>query len=124
MKALLLMILMIGAGLKDAGAQTVSLSPKMFKQKCEVLHGIMIDVRTPEEYLESTIPGAININMMAPDFKKQIEKLNKTKAYFLFCGTGMRSGEAVEEMKKAGFLKVFDLEGGMTSWERYDLPID
>ncbi|HXC06186.1 MAG TPA: rhodanese-like domain-containing protein [Bacteroidia bacterium] len=110
--------------LGTAMAQTTSLTPKQFKQKCEAVHGVMIDVRTPEEYIEATIPGAINVNEMATDFKLKIQKLDKAKTYFLFCGTGMRSAEAVAEMKKAGFLKVFDLEGGMTSWERDSLPVD
>jgi rhodanese-related sulfurtransferase len=102
-----------------------TLSPAEFKLRCANAHGILLDVRTPEEYLASTIPGAININVMDPDyFASHIKKLDKNKTYFLFCGTGMRSSEAMEEMKKAGFLKVYELDGGLTAWEKYDLPLD
>jgi len=102
-----------------------TLSPAEFKLRCARMHGIMLDVRTPEEFLTSTIPGAININVMNPDyFTVHIKKLDRNKTYFLFCGTGMRSSEAMEEMKKAGFLKVYELDGGLTAWEKYDLPLD
>jgi phage shock protein E len=101
-----------------------TLAPKEFKLKLEQLHGILVDVRTPEEYLCAHIPGAININLNSPKFEQRIATLNHTQNYFLYCGTGMRSLAAMETMKKKGFTKLFDLDGGLTNWEKYALPMD
>ncbi len=105
-------------------AQDVGLSPKKFMEKGNALHGIFIDVRTPEEFLTATIPGAINISFMSPDFKTVVMKLDKTKAYFIFSGAGIRSSGAMSEMKKMGFYKIYELEGGLLSWQRDKMPID
>jgi rhodanese-related sulfurtransferase len=101
-----------------------SLKPKEFKLKQQNLHGVLIDVRTAREFLTETIPGAICLDVMANDFKDKIAKLDKAKTYFLFCGTGMRSACALDIMKKAGFLKLYELDGGLTAWQSYDFPLD
>jgi rhodanese-related sulfurtransferase len=121
---LVLSLLNLGAvvdGNKEAGK---TLSAKDFKLKLEKLHGVLIDVRTPEEYLCACIPGSLNINMQGKLFEERIRKLDKNKNYFLYCGTGVRSFAAMEIMKKAGFTKLFDLEGGLTNWVKYDFPMD
>jgi rhodanese-related sulfurtransferase len=100
------------------------MEPKQFIAKQKQVHGILIDVRTPEEYLDGTIPGALNFDFMAPDFKEQILKLDKTRVYFIFSGTGIRSATAIEQMKSLGFTKLNDLEGGIIAWKRLQMPID
>jgi rhodanese-related sulfurtransferase len=121
----LLVLSILGLGAISAVQQSAkSLPPKEFKLKLERLHGLLVDVRTPEEYLCAHIPGAININLNGANFEKKIDRLDKVKNYFLYCGTGVRSLAAMEVMKKKGFYKVFDLDGGLTNWEKYDLPMD
>ena len=100
------------------------MEPKQFIAKQKQVHGILIDVRTPEEYLDGTIPGALNFDFMAPDFKEQILKPDKTRVYFICSGTGIRSATAIEQMKSLGFTKLNDLEGGIIAWKRLQMPID
>jgi rhodanese-related sulfurtransferase len=121
----LLVLSILGLGAINAVQQsTKSLPPKEFKLKLERLHGILVDVRTPEEYLCAHIPGAININLNGANFEMRIGRLDKSRNYFLYCGTGVRSLAGMEVMKKKGFSKLFDLDGGLTNWEKYDLPMD
>lgn len=95
-----------------------TLSPKKFKKKLSNEKVILIDVRSPEEFNNERIEGAININVNDSLFKHEIGELDKTKTYFLYCGIGKRSAKALQVMKQEGFKRVFDLEGGLTAWKK------
>jgi rhodanese-related sulfurtransferase len=83
------------------------------KSKCPVL----LDVRTPGEFLSGTIEGATNIDVMSSDFGEQLRKLDKSKEYFLFCRSGGRSAHACSIMAGLGF-HVSNLQGGIGAWPR------
>jgi len=70
----------------------------------------IIDVRTPEEFASGHIPGAVNINFHAEDFQAQLMKLDKRKAYVVYCRSGNRSGKAVVIMKGLGFSTLYDMQ--------------
>lgn len=78
--------------------------------------GIILDVRTPPEFKQSAIDGAINIDCMGSNFIKKIEELDKTKTYFVYCRSGNRSGSACKLMGNAGFENVYNLSGGLMRW--------
>lgn len=77
----------------------------------------LIDVRTPEEYLGGYIEGAINIDFRNENFEELIAKVDKSKPVAVYCGRGGRSGKCSAFMKKAGFTKIYDLDGGITEWK-------
>jgi rhodanese-related sulfurtransferase len=77
----------------------------------------LIDVRTPEEYAEGYIEGAQNIDFYSDTFDQDILKLDKTKPVVLYCKSGGRSANCAEKLVKAGFVKVYDLDGGITQWQ-------
>ncbi|MBD3749304.1 MAG: rhodanese-like domain-containing protein [Sphingobacteriales bacterium] len=77
----------------------------------------LLDVRTPAEFQSGNIPGSINLDVMSPNFVHEMEKLDKSKTYFVYCRSGNRSGNAVNMMKKAGF-NAFNLIGGIGAWPR------
>lgn len=72
----------------------------------------IVDVRTPEEYSQGTLPGAINIDVKSDDFENQIEQLDKNKAYILHCRSGKRSTMAYKKMAQAGFKDITNMDGG------------
>lgn len=79
---------------------------------------IILDVRTQGEYDEGFIPGAKLIDIREPQaFMSQIEKLDKTKPYFLYCRSGARSAQACQVMEQLGFEKTNNLVGGITDWK-------
>ena len=80
-------------------------------------HGILLDVRTPQEFAEGHLPGAINIDYKNEGFSAALDKLDKTKQYEVYCRSGHRSGESAVMMTKKGFKKVYDLEGGILKWQ-------
>jgi rhodanese-related sulfurtransferase len=78
-------------------------------------NGILLDVRTPEEFGSERIPESVNVDVMDSSFIEKISSLDKTKTYFVYCRSGGRSGQACAIMAKQGF-KVYNLAGGITAW--------
>lgn len=76
----------------------------------------LIDVRTPEEFQEGAIAHAKNINVNDPNFKANIEKLDKKQPVYIYCRSGARSQSAAKVMIDLGFEQVIDLQGGYMNW--------
>ncbi|MGJ8674018.1 rhodanese-like domain-containing protein [Rubritalea sp.] len=85
---------------------------------------IVIDARTPEEYAEGHIKGAIVIDVTAKDFKEKLGKMDKSKVYIVHCLSGARGRKAVKVFEKLGFKKVYHMNGGMMAWEDSGNPVD
>jgi rhodanese-related sulfurtransferase len=79
-------------------------------------NAVIIDVRTPEEWAEGVIPGALLINLMSPDFMEKINELDKSKTYYVYCRSGGRSSSACGAMAQSGYTCV-NLLGGMMAWD-------
>jgi rhodanese-related sulfurtransferase len=75
----------------------------------------IIDVRTKEEFEESHIEDAVNIDIYSPSFEGAITDLDKTKSYLIYCTSGGRSLQATMFMRKNGFANVENLGGGISS---------
>ena len=66
-------------------------------------YGAIIDVRTPEEWSAGHLEGAIRIGIADADFPQQLEALDHSADYYVYCRSGNRAGQAIEFMKSAGF---------------------
>ena len=94
------------------------LAPVEFAKVIEDSEVMLIDVRTPQEYEQGFIEGAVNIDIKADDFEKKIKHFDRDIPIAVYCAKGGRSGKAAEVFKKLGFQKVYDLEGGYTEWTK------
>jgi rhodanese-related sulfurtransferase len=85
----------------------------------------LVDVRTPEEYKEGYIDKSQNIDFQSPTFLEDISKLDKSKPVLVYCRSGGRSARCAEKLKEAGFIKIYDLEGGISKWkhEGFDVKL-
>ena len=66
-------------------------------------YAAMIDVRTPEEWSEGHLKGAVRIGIADADFAQQLETLDKSADFYIYCRSGNRAGQAIDYMKSAGF---------------------
>ena len=78
---------------------------------------VFLDVRTPEEFKEGHIPGAVLINFFDENFKEQVEDLDKDKPVYIYCRSGNRSQKAGKILTEMGFKEVYDIEKGYQGWE-------
>lgn len=67
---------------------------------------ILVDVRTADEFRSGHLRGALNIDLAAPDFANQIDTLDRTASYVVYCASGNRAGQAIELMVAQGFAQV------------------
>jgi rhodanese-related sulfurtransferase len=80
-------------------------------------NAVIIDARTPRECAEGIIENAIMIDFLdAPNFKSEIEKLDKDKNYYVYCRSGNRSGQACQLLDGLGIKNTYNLSGGMLAW--------
>ena len=74
----------------------------------------LIDVRTPVEFANGTIDGAINIPL--DDMRRQLDRIPRDKPIVLFCGVGLRGYLASNILKQRGFKDVRNLSGGIKTY--------
>jgi rhodanese-related sulfurtransferase len=92
-------------------------TPEEMKELSQMDGVQLVDVRTPEEFMEGHIKGFQNIDFMSDSFQEDIEKLDKNKPVIVYCKSGNRSGKSCKIMKEKGFVKIYDLEGGIEKWK-------
>ena len=81
----------------------------------------ILDVRTPEEFADGYIEGAINLDYQAENFSGELSKLDKNKTYLVYCRSGKRSAGALNIMAELGFREVYNMTGGIIDWEEAGL---
>jgi len=78
---------------------------------------VILDVRTAEEQAMGIIPEAICIDIYnTEEFIDELEKLDKTKNYYVYCKAGGRSANACQIMDQMGFAQTYNLLGGVSLW--------
>jgi len=83
---------------------------------------LLLDVRTPEEYAQ----GFIKESMLMPKqtLREDVKKItNKTKIIYVHCRSGIRSAQAVEQLREFGYTNVYSMTGGILSWIEKGYPV-
>lgn len=102
-------------------AINLSLAYKLFKDGIQ-----FIDARSPEEFSEGHIKGAVNIPFYGSEnYLKVINKLDKNKVFVTYCSgadcdISTLSGD---ELFKMGFKKVYVFVGGYEEWGKNNYPV-
>jgi phage shock protein E len=113
MKNVIFFILLISTQLVLAQIESQPITEfKSFDSTKEIL----IDVRTPKEFDEGCIEGALNIDWFSADFNQQVASIDKDKTIYVYCKKGGRSLKSQARLKELGFLHVINLEGGYDMW--------
>lgn len=81
-------------------------------------NSFVLDVRTKDEVEEGYIPGAKNLDIYkGQGFVEELEELDKSKNYYVYCRSGNRSGQACALMDQMGFENTYNLLGGFSDWD-------
>lgn len=80
---------------------------------------VILDVRTEEELEElGMIPNALHLDIYeSQEFMDEIQKFDKNKSYYIYCRSGVRSGQACSILNQIGIDKAYNLLGGFIEWE-------
>ncbi len=84
---------------------------------------VVLDVRTPEEFRDAHIRGAVLLDFRAADFRSKLTELPRDKTYLLVCRSGNRSSKAMAMMEELKFSNFSHIDGGMIAWQAKQLPV-
>lgn len=81
-------------------------------------NAVILDVRTEDEFNGGMIKNAINIDIYkGQGFVYQVDELDKSKNYYVYCRSGARSEQACNLMNQMGFENAYNLLGGIMEWK-------
>ncbi len=84
---------------------------------------LLIDVRTPEEYAEGHIPGAINVDVRENGFMDRIFRImTRDMRAAVYCRSGNRSKTARDMLAGYGYM-VYELDPGFIAWTEAGKPV-
>ncbi len=75
----------------------------------------LVDVRQPKEYEHAHIPGAILLPLA--ELAKRTGELNRDKPTIVYCRSGVRSKAACQVLARSGIRHVFNMTGGIITWQ-------
>jgi phage shock protein E len=102
---------------------TVGQARTLIQERAGKADFAILDVRTPEEFAEGHLAGAVNLDIQGRDFEARLRSLDRSTNYLVYCRTGSRSQKAVQTMDRLGFRSVFHMHEGILGWQRQKLPV-
>jgi rhodanese-related sulfurtransferase len=102
---------------------TVEQAQKLMQQRAGQKGFVVLDVRTPGEFREGHLAGAVNADFLASDYAVRLSAMDRGKSYLVYCRTGNRSTKAVHAMEQLGFRTVYHMRDGIVGWEKTGLAL-
>ena len=78
---------------------------------------VVLDIRTPAEFIQGHIPNALNIDYKADNFEMELGKLDRNTTYLMHCRSGRRSSNSFDTFKKLGFKNIVHIDDGILGWK-------
>ena len=102
------------------------ISPLELKRRLDAGEKLLVlDVRTPGEFHQAHIPGAVNIPLVKlPPQPSGRVLYDPDTAVVTVCQTDLRAGLAARKLRRMGFGRVWVLSGGMNNWSSDHLPTE
>lgn len=85
---------------------------------------VVLDVRTPKEFAEGHVPGAINISHDELEARLLELEADRDRDVVVYCRSGKRAGLALDMLEKAGFKRLYHLEGDYLGWAAASRPVE
>ena len=96
------------------GLEVVNVSTPQFNELMKKHPEMMVvDIRTPGEFNQHHINGAVNIDFLSPDFATKLKKLDKNQPILMHCRSGNRSAQSLVVFQRLGFKKIYHLNYGI-----------
>ena len=108
---------------KATAQSSVAASPYLIERVANN-EWLLIDVRSPQEFADGHIPGAVNMpHENINDYLSELEN-HKNKPIIIYCRSGRRAKLAMKVLEEADFSEVMHLEGDMLGWSAAGMTED
>lgn len=120
--ALVVLMILLLTSPGALAAPVVNLSPaqayKMLKQNSDIY---LLDVRTPQEYMQMRIEGARLIPI--EQFLRRQKEVPADRPVVVYCAVGARSSEVANYLVRQGYATVYNMYGGIYGWQLRGYPL-
>ena len=124
MRRLPLFLILFAIACRAVAAGPAAIEPKALFERIAWADSslVVLDVRTPAEFAEGHVPGAINIPHT--DLAARVTEIAaaREKDIVVYCKSGVRTEEALGVLGKAGFKRLYHLKGDYTRWTEESRP--
>lgn len=121
---LVVLVLLIKAELDHQSNKGLLLPPaKAIRLMNNNDDALILDIRAATEYKKGYIKGAKNTPLAELTAKIDSYNSYKDKPVLVYCNSGSSATGALKLLKKAGFEKINNLEGGISAWKEANLPL-
>lgn len=84
--------------------------------------GLILDVRSAEEFAASHVPGATNIPHT--ELTAHLASVGATdQPILVYCRSGRRADIALQALRDLGYSRLFHMDGDMLAWQQNGLPV-
>ena len=84
---------------------------------------VILDIRTPREFKSGHLSNAVLIDFYSRAFAEKLSRLDKKKAYLIYCRTGNRSTQSLVLFDKLKFEKIYHMANGIRGWQSEGFPV-
>ena len=82
----------------------------------------LLDVRTPEEYRQGHLRGAVLIPM--GEMERRIAEVPGNRPVLVYCAVGSRSRAVAGFLAERGYRSVYNMSDGIVGWYRNGMPVE
>lgn len=100
-----------------------NVSVSEFKTALQIADVTLVDIRTPQEYQQGHLEGAINIDWYQRSFRNLVLHIPKDKPILIYCRSGNRTSKTSGVLKSLGYSEIYNLERGINQWIIEKAPI-
>ncbi|NII11871.1 rhodanese-like domain-containing protein [Oleiagrimonas sp. C23AA] len=123
-RAMWTMALLLGAGAVPVWAAQGPMRPARLVQLQKAHQApLLVDVRTPHEYREGHIAGALNVPVSQVAARYGALHARRDQPIIVYCHSGRRAARAKATLDRLGFTHVRLLKGSMMGWRARQLPV-
>ena len=95
-----------------------NVSAPQFKVLIEQGAGQLVDIRTPGEFQQGHIHGAVLIDFYSSSFREDLDRLDKNTPIYIYCRSGNRTSQSLRILEGLGFREIVNLQHGLIDWQR------
>lgn len=100
-----------------------AVSPAQLTQLINREDALVLDVSALNDYQKGHIVGARHMALSQLDPQAKLLAQAREKPVAVVDRTGLQSAQAARRLSKAGFPRVYWLDGGLAAWQQADLPL-
>ena len=86
-------------------------------------NALVVDLSASNEFEKGHIAGSRSVALSQFDPESKLLAKARDLPVVTVCRNGQGSADAAKRLKKAGFTKVYWLDGGIQAWQQADLPL-